>query len=156
MKPFATFFLLFTVLTACTIPPGADDEPNAEFTDPQNVFDGRWLWLQTKGVGIAGPYVSDSTVTGYSWKLVFSASNGPSGLLETYKSGAEDQRYLYSYTVSSLPSQQKLLVSTAEADNFLWEIKYEGEETHLYLRNIIECCDNSFEHHFLLIDRNHY
>lgn len=154
MRRFVYLILVEVIVISCNIPPNIE-EPEEDnqinsFNPSSSVFEGEWTWLETKGEGIAGPYILDSISVGYSWKFKFTESNGQGGILLIYKNKEKDASFNYTYTVSDNPREQRLLLNDSAGDNFLWEMAVVDEQLHLYLRNVEDCCDNTFEHHFLL------
>jgi len=117
---------------------------------PQTVFQGKWRWLKTDGVGIAGPYESDSSTVGYSIRYEFGFSE-----IQMYRNDAKVEHYSYSFTVSEKPEDQRLTFKTnnPEAEvSYLWEIKTVNSKKRLILRNVEPCCDNTFEQHFEMVE----
>lgn len=153
MKPMKTLLLGILLVVSCSAPQGGDDVLSNGYNHlpKNNPFEGKWTWVQSHGDGIAGPYVADPVRAGYSWQLIFTESQGNGGRLITYKNGLEEYRYNYTYTESKNPPERRLLLTDDANDNYLWETKASGQLTHLYLRNVDACCDNTFEHHFVLI-----
>jgi len=144
------------------MPTGIEKEPGEDSQDlslnpPSSVFEGEWTWLETKGEGIMGPYESDSLSAGFSWKLEFTKSDGQGGSFayrKFYKTGQREECLgKYTYTDEGehiLELACNSWLNNNRWENFLWELKSIDDKLHLYLRNVEGCCDNTFEHHFLL------
>ncbi len=162
MKSVMYFIGLATLAGSCNLMPTTEgtenDSVRSASSQSSSILEGEWTWLGTRSVGIAGPHVSDSISAGYSWKLVFYHSNGMEGsllYLKYYKNGqGEECLGNYSYKVDK--DSQELNYScnswlnNNRWESYRWEIEIVGDKSHLYLRNIEDCCDDSFEHHFLL------
>jgi hypothetical protein len=157
-----TLFAGAIMLSSCNFQadPGKTENTSEDttFAPSSSIFEGEWTWLGTKGEGIAGPYETDSVQAGYSWKYVFYESEGKGGKVKSFKNGIEETACSYTYTESENPSEQRLdmgcnkWINDNSWFNYLWEIKVIEEKQHLYLRNVEDCCDNTFEHHFLLTE----
>lgn len=141
-----------------------DGENNTRLDRPQTIFEGEWLWVKTEGESTAGPYISDSTSTGYSlrysfdWNTVimskkFLLAQGPLDLIER-------KQYDYSFIVSDDSTSQVLTFSdsTDYTEKFLWSITTEEKEGRtlvmMTLKNTEPCCDNSFIHYFIRTREN--
>lgn len=168
---FASVLAGLIFLVACSEPQGIitkedteNNNGNPRLDRPQTIFEGEWLWIKTEGEGIAGPYTSDSTSTGYSlrynfdWNTVvaykgFLLDMGPVDLVE--KTG-----YQYSYVISEDSTQQVLTVtdSTGNAETFLWNIKTDERDNTtvvtMTLKNTEACCDNVFTQYFIRTKEN--
>lgn len=133
---------------------------NSSLNPSSSVFEGEWTWLETKGEGIAGPFESDSISAGYSWKLNFHSSEGQGGSLTYIKSFTSGQKeecagnYSYTEDTHKLDYACNSWLNNNRWENYLWEMKVINENLHLYLRNVEDCCDNTFEHHFLLTKKS--
>jgi hypothetical protein len=139
-------------------------ENNTRFDRPQTIFEGEWLWVKTEGEGIAGPYISDSTSTGYSlrcsfdWNTVIMSKRFL--LSQSILDLIERTEYDYSYTISDDSTSQVLNLSdrTGYSEKFLWTITTEEKDGRplvmMTLRSIEPCCDNSFIHYFVGISEN--
>ncbi len=141
-----------------------EEENNPHLDRPQTIFEGEWLWVKTEGEGMAGPYVSDSTNTGYSqrysfdWNTVvinkkFLLSQGVLDLIEK-------KEYNYSFVVSEDSASQVLTISDSSgySEKFLWNITTEEKEgsslVMMTLKSTEPCCDNSFTHYFIRTKEN--
>lgn len=117
---------------------------------PQTVFEGKWKWSKTDGVGIAGPYQADSTTVGYAMLYEFGYSE-----LQIYRNDTKEESYSYSFTVSEKQDDQRLTLKSnnpAGEVSYLWEIKRDNFKNRLILRNVEPCCDNTFEQHFEMVE----
>lgn len=153
--------LIAIASVSCNVPPGVDEEnefKNSGLAPSSSVFEGEWTWLETKGEGIAGPYEQDSVSAGYSWRLKFYESEGKGGAIVYYKdyTSGQKEECTGTYTYSDSDTSAKLdyacngWLNNNRWENYIWEMKVIDEKLHLYLRNVEDCCDNTFEHHFVL------
>ena len=154
MKVISIFWITAMLLLSCSVSPDVilqeEEIDEGSYKKPQTVFEGKWTWLKTEGIGIAGPYKSDSVSTGYSLHYEFGFYE-----LQTFINSEERAYYTYSFTVSEKPEEQVLTLIDEEgsSESFLWEILTDNDNTILILRNTQPCCDNTFEKHFRLIAR---
>ena len=156
------FPFLFALTFACSIPPGVQDGENnlnqpPSSKRPQTIFEGVWKWMKTEGVGIAGPYVQDSTATGYS--VTYDFLDGTQ--LQTYTNVDKDRLFEYRFTlpITNPDGTVTLGILTLEdkqsakplPDRYYWDIQIKDDQPYLYLKNTEPCCDNSFTQIFKLV-----
>ena len=152
MKGTSIIGIIAIVLFSCNVSPDVilqdEDFGGDNSRRPQTVFEGKWTWLKTEGIGIAGPYKSDSVSTGYSLHYEFGFYE-----LQTFINSEKLAYYTYSFTVSEKPEEQVLTLIDEEgySEFFHWEILTDNDDTILILKNTESCCDNTFEKHFRLI-----
>lgn len=163
MKYTSIFVAWAIVAASCTLAPGIDEDLLSEGNIQANTgIEGEWTWIGTTGEGVAGPHQSDSVSAGYTWRLTFIKSEGNAGevrYVKMFKSGQKEEcTGSYSYTIE--PDSHTLdLACTSWLNNnrwesYRWEIRTLETAVHLYLRNVEDCCDNTFEHHFLRTSTN--
>jgi len=128
-------------------------------SDPEqkSVFDGEWNWKESNGVDTTfTPFHKDPTTEGQIWTLQFYDSNGTAGTVKSIE-GSADSIFHYEYTISSNPTQQKLIMWDQLGDAgslkiYYWEITYIDKVKYLHLRNsgyfTIGCCEYKEEHIF--------
>lgn len=161
--------LLFMI--SCSEPPESisrdneENESNPRLDRPQTIFEGEWLWIKTDGEGIEGPYTSDSTSAGYSFRYSFDWNTvvamkdnnrdmGPLNIIEK-------TAYSYVYEISNDSTKQVLLLTdtiTGNVETFLWEISTEEKDDStiviMTLMNAEPMSDNSFVQYFIRTKEN--
>jgi hypothetical protein len=159
MKP--GLILLFSVLMliySCDHSPFTKDEMksgnnNSDTTRPGlrpiTIMEGGWSWIKTEGSGIAGPYVQDPAISGYTLFYNFYDFTH----LAIYRNNVKEIDYTYHLEASDSISKQTILLtdSLGSSVSYLWNVETVYDEQILELTNPIPCCDNSYTMYFIRI-----
>lgn len=166
MKTIYLFILGMIMLASCSVPPGIENEEKEDqllLERPQNALEGNWIWIITKGEGIAGPYQKDSISEGYSMRYDFVDNNN----LVIYRNEEEFKRLEYfiltmpeegpdgTFTLGELRVTGK---DSEEAEEPLyWNWIDKEDQTYLYIQNYKPGdvgTDNQYSQQFQLINRH--